>query len=148
MRVVRNAEKVFVGQNNLHCAIFHNDDATVYNMIYRDGRDGAVYAKRFQVTGITRDKVYTLTKGTQNSRVLHFSVHENDEASGAVKLRVHLKPAPRLRVLELDFDFAELAIKGRASQGNIVTKHAVDRVVRAPNTPTAPDPPKEGWLNL
>ncbi len=132
MRVVRNAEKVFVGQNNLHAAVFHGDDPTVYNMIYRDGRDGAIYAKRFQVTGITRDKVYDLTKGTPNSRMLHFSVHPDDAASQALKLRVYLKPAPRLRVLELDFDFAEIAIKGRTSQGNIVTKNGVDRVVRAP----------------
>lgn len=132
MRVVRNAEKVFIGQNNLHCAVFHSDDPTIYNMIYRDGRDGPVYAKRFQVSGITREKVYELTKGKPNSRVLHFSVHESEEASQAVKLRVFLKPAPRLRVLELDFDFAEIAIKGRQTQGNIVTKNGVDRVVRAP----------------
>tara|TARA_R110002096_G_scaffold238581_5_gene430138 strand:+ start:3853 stop:5808 length:1956 start_codon:yes stop_codon:yes gene_type:complete len=132
MRVVRNAEKVFIGQNNLHCAVFHSDEPTIYNMIYRDGRDGPVYAKRFQVSGITREKVYELTKGNPNSRVLHFSVHENEEASQAVKLRVYLKPAPRLRVLELDFDFADIAIKGRQTQGNIITKNGVDRVVRAP----------------
>jgi topoisomerase-4 subunit A len=101
-------------------------------MIYRDGKDGALYAKRFQVTGFTRNRIYDLTKGTKGSRVHHFSVHEDETSSSASKLRVYLKPAPRLRNLEFDFDFREIAIKGRDSNGNIVTKHEIDRVVRAP----------------
>ena len=132
MRVVRNAEKVFIGENNLHAAIFHSDETKVYNMIYRDGRDGKAYAKRFQVGGITRDKVYDLTKGKAGSRVLHFSVHENEEDSANLKVRVHLKPALRLRKLQMDIDFKDIAVKGRATQGNIISRHAVDRVVRAP----------------
>ncbi len=131
MRIVRNAEKVFVGAHTLHVAVFHNDEPTVYNMIYRDGKDGNVYAKRFQVSGITRNKPYDLTRGTSGSRVLHLSVHPDESASSAQRLRVHLKPAPRLRNLEFEFDFGEIAIKGRTSIGNILTKHAVDRVVRA-----------------
>ncbi|RFC44126.1 MAG: topoisomerase-4 subunit A [Verrucomicrobia bacterium] len=132
MRVVPNAEKVFIGENNVHCAVFQKDSPVVYNMIYRDGKDGALYAKRFQVTGFTRNRIYDLTKGTKGSRVHHFSVHEDEASSSAAKLRVYLKPAPRLRNLEFDFDFREIAIKGRDSNGNILTKHEVDRVVRAP----------------
>lgn len=131
MRVVRNAEKVFVGKDNLYTAVFESDAPKIYNMIYRDGKDGKIYAKRFQVTGITREKEYDLTKGEPDSKVLHFSVHENEESSN-IKLRVHLKPALRLRNLQVDFDFSTIGVKGRNSQGNIVTRYPVDRVVRAP----------------
>lgn len=132
MRVVRNAEKVFVGENNLHTAIFAKDDKPVYHMIYRDGRDGNTYAKRFQVSAITRDKVYDLALGTPGTRVFYFTVHESKEAADSDVIRVHIKPAPRLRTLQIDFDFGTLAIKGRASKGNIITRNAIDRVVRAP----------------
>jgi len=131
MRVVRNAEKVFVGKDNLYAAVFESDAPKIYNMIYRDGKDGKIYAKRFQVTGITRDKEYDLTKGEPDSKVLHFSVHENEESSN-LKLRVHLKPALRLRNMQVDFDFATIAVRARNSQGNIVTRYPVDRIVRAP----------------
>jgi len=129
MRVVRNAEKVFIGVNNLYIALFNPDDTTVYNMMYRDGRDGKVFAKKFQVSGITRDRVYPLTQGKNGSRVLYFTTHE-DEDSSNVKVRVHLKPAPRLRNTEMDFDFSEITIKNRSSKGNLVSRHSVDRVVR------------------
>jgi topoisomerase-4 subunit A len=132
MRVVPAAEKVFIGENNVYCAVFQKDSPIVFNMIYRDGKDGPLYAKRFQVSGFTRNRVYDLTKGTKGSRVFHFSVHEDEAASSACRVRVHLKPAPRLRNLEFDFDFTDLAVKGRDSNGNILTKHEVDRVVRAP----------------
>ncbi len=129
LRVVRNAEKVFVGANNLHIAIWVPDDTTVYNLVYRDGRDGKVFAKKFQVSGITRDRVYPLTQGRAGSRVLYFSAHDDEESSN-LKVRVHLKPAPRLRNLELDFDFSDLSIKNRNSKGNLVSRHGIDRVVR------------------
>lgn len=132
MRVVPNAEKVFVGANNIHTAVVQKDSSPVYHLIYRDGRDGPVYAKRFRVQGFTRNRVYDLTKGSQGSRVLHFSVHEDEAASNAQNLVVHLRPALRLRNLEFPFNFASIAIKGRDSQGNIVTRHVVDRIVRAP----------------
>lgn len=131
MRVVPNAEKVFVGTNNIHAAVVQKDISPVYHLIYRDGRDGPVYAKRFRVQGFTRNRVYDLTKGTPGTRVLHFSVHEDEASSNAQSLLVHLRPAPRLRNLELPFDFGSIAIKGRDSQGNIITRHVVDRIVRA-----------------
>ena len=132
MRVVRNAEKAFVGKNNLHVAIFQKDVNPVYHMIYRDGRDGNTYAKRFQVSAITREKVYDLALGTPGTRVWYFGVYESKETADLDVVRVHIKPAPRLRTLQLDFEFNTLAIKGRASKGNIIARHAVDRVVRAP----------------
>ncbi|MEM7013141.1 MAG: DNA gyrase/topoisomerase IV subunit A [Verrucomicrobiota bacterium] len=132
MRVVRIAEKVFIGKNNMHVAIFTKDQNPVYNMIYRDGRDGHTYAKRFQVSGVTREKVYDLTKGTPGTRVWYFNAHDTEESANIDVVRVHIKPAPRLRNLQLDFDFSEIAIKGRSSKGNIIARNAVDRVVRAP----------------
>lgn len=131
MRVVPNAEKVFVGANNIHTAVVQKDASPVYHLIYRDGRDGPVYAKRFRVQGFTRNRVYDLTKGTPGSRVLHFSVHADEASSNEQNLTVHLRPAPRLRNLELPFNFAAIAVKGRDSQGNIITRHVVDRIVRA-----------------
>lgn len=141
MRVVRNAEKVFVGKNNLHVSIFHKDAKPIYHMIYRDGRDGNTYAKRFQVSGITRDKVYELGTGEPGSRVFYFQVHETEEIANADVARIHIKPAPRLRNLMIDFDFSTIAIKGRSSKGNIVARNAVDRVVRRPKgeTPEVPE---------
>lgn len=131
MRVVPNAEKVFVGANNIYAAVVQKDASPVYHLIYRDGRDGPVYAKRFRLQGFTRNRVYDLTKGTPGTRVLHFSVHSDEAASNDQNLTVHLRPAPRLRNLEVPFNFASIAVKGRDSQGNIVTRHVVDRIVRA-----------------
>ncbi|MBT8043787.1 MAG: DNA gyrase/topoisomerase IV subunit A [Verrucomicrobiae bacterium] len=135
MRVIKVADKAFVGKRIQHIAVFRKDEEKVYSMIYRDGRQGATYAKRFKVGGVTRDKEYDLTKGTKGTRVLYFAVHDTEEESAANLVMVHLKPVPRLRSLSRLYNFGELAIKGRAVKGNIVTKHAVDRVVR---------PPKEG----
>jgi topoisomerase-4 subunit A len=132
MRVTRVADKAFVGKRIQHIAILRKDEEKVYSMIYRDGRQGAVYAKRFKVGGVTRDKEYDLTKGTKGTRVLYFAVHDNDEQSAENTVVVHLKPVPRLRSLSRLFGFGELGLKGRAVKGNLVTKHAVDRVVRAP----------------
>ena len=128
MRVVKIAEKVFIGKDAMIVGIFRKDDAKVYNMIYRDGKQGRIFAKRFTVQGITREKVYDLTLGTPGTRVLWLSEHDSEE-DASFKVRLHLKPALRLRNVHLDFDFAALAIKGRSSKGNLVTKNPVDRVV-------------------
>lgn len=132
MRVVKVAEKVFVGQKPLHVAILRKDEDLVYSMIYRDGKDGAILAKRFKMGGITRDKEYDLTKGTPGSRILYFAVHKTEAESAAQMLIVHLKPALRMRNLTRPFHFAEIAVKGRASGGNVVTKHAIEKITRAP----------------
>ena len=132
MRVIKVADKAFVGKRIQHIAVFRKDEDKVYSMIYRDGRQGAVYAKRFKIGGVTRDKEYDLTKGTKGTRVLYMAVHDHEEQSAENMVVVHLKPAPRLRSLSRLFSFGELGVKGRAVKGNLVTKHAVDRVVRAP----------------
>jgi len=132
LKVSKVAEKAFVGKRPTHVAIFRKDKTKVYSMIYRDGRDGAIYAKRFQVGGITRDKEYNLSKGTKGSRILYFAVHDTEEESNQTVVLIHLKAALRLKNLARPLYFSDIAIKGRAANGNIVSKHAVDRVVRAP----------------
>ncbi|GHS86379.1 DNA topoisomerase IV subunit A [Bacteroidia bacterium] len=125
--VSKVAEKTFFGQNIIHVGIFKkNDERTVYNMVYQDGKQGFSYAKRFSVGGITRDKPYDLTKGTKDSKVLYFTVNPNGEAE---KIKIALKNKPGLRRLEYEFDFAELTIKGRSSMGNIVSRHSVRKIV-------------------
>ncbi|MBK7029650.1 MAG: DNA gyrase/topoisomerase IV subunit A [Bacteroidales bacterium] len=127
--VSKVAEKVFVGKNVIHIDVFKkNDDRTTYNVAYQDGRMGAVYVKRFAVTGIVRDKEYAITKGTAGSKIIYFTANENGEAE---VIRVTLKPKPRLKKLNFDFDFAELTIKGRSSQGNILSKNAVKKIIQA-----------------
>jgi topoisomerase-4 subunit A len=101
-------------------------------MIYRDGRDGPILAKRFTIGGVTRDKEYLLTKGKPGTRVLYFAVHKTNEESAAQMLLVHLKPELRMRNLIRPLHFAEFGIKGRSSGGNLVTKHAVEKIIRAP----------------
>ena len=128
MQVSKVAEKTYVGKNPAHVAIFKKDEPKYYCMIYRDGRDGATLVKRFTVQGVTREKMYDLTKGNNGSRVLFFSAHESDKETPVVN--VVLKPAPRLRVKEFEVNFADVSIKGRASKGNILTKNKVDKVVR------------------
>ncbi len=126
--VTKVAPKVFVGNNVLHVDVFKkNDDRTIYNMIYRDGTRGNAMVKRFAVVGVTRDKEYNLTRGTENSKVLYFTANPNGEAE---VLKIYLRPKPRLKKLSLDFDFSELAIKGRGSIGNILTKHSIKSVVK------------------
>jgi topoisomerase-4 subunit A len=132
MRVLKVAEKVFVGQRPLRVAIFRKDEDLIYSMIFRDGRDGPILAKRFTVGGITRDKEYDLTRGKPGSRVLYFAVHKTNEESSAQMLLVHLKSALRMRNLIRPLHFAEFGIKGRSSGGNLVTKHAIEKIVRAP----------------
>lgn len=126
MKVFKVADKVFIGKDILHVAIFKRDDErTTYNMIYRDGPKGITFMKRFNVGGVTRDKEYDLTKGTKDSQVFWFTVNPNGEAE---KVRVLLRQASGLRKLEIDIDFSEMEVKGRGSVGNIVTKYAVRKV--------------------
>ncbi len=132
LKVMKVAEKLFVGKRPQHLAIFRKDEEKVYSMIYRDGKDGALFAKRFKIGGVTRDKEYELTKGTKGTRIMYFAVHDSEEESNNNLLVVHLKPALRLRNLARPFQFGDIAIKGRAAKGNTVTKHSVDRVVKAP----------------
>lgn len=136
LKVSKVSDKAFIGKSPLHVAIHRKGDEKIYSMIYRDGRQGAVYAKRFRIGGITRDKEYDLTIGTKGTRVLYFAIHDTEEASAANAVLVHMKPALRLRNMSRPYLFGELAIKGRGVKGNLVTKHGVDRVVRAPK----PDP--------
>ncbi len=131
MLVTKVADKVFVGKRPVHVAIFRKDAPKFYSMIYREGRDGPVYAKRFQAGGVTRDKVYPMGKGSAGTRVFYFAVHDTEEESAANTVVVHMKSGLGLRNLSRVFSFGEQAVKGRGSRGNIVTKHGVDRVVRA-----------------
>lgn len=132
LTISKIAEKSFIGKRPLHLAIFRKEEAPIYSMIYREGRDGPVLAKRFQIGGVTRDKEYLLTKGVPGSRVLYFAVHENQDESDKNAVVVHLKPVLRLRNLARPFHFSDIAVKSRGARGNIVTKHAVDRVTRMP----------------
>ena len=126
MKVVKVADKTFIGKDILHVAIFQkNDERTTYNMIYADGKGGVSYAKRFNVTGITRDKEYDLTRGDEKSKVHYLSVNPNGEAE---TVKIVLSPASSARIKEFDFAFDELAIKGRSSMGNQVTKYAIKSV--------------------
>lgn len=131
MRVLKVSDKAFVGKRPVHVAIFRKNEEKIYSMIYRDGRDGAVLAKRFRVGGVTRDKIYELGKGTAGTRVFYFAVHSKEEESDGNTVLLHLKPALRLRNVSREFRFGEIGIKGRGAKGNILTKHAVDRIVRA-----------------
>ncbi|MDF1859650.1 MAG: DNA gyrase/topoisomerase IV subunit A [Verrucomicrobiales bacterium] len=131
MRVVKIADKVFIGKDNLICNVFNRDEPKIYNMVYRDGRGGRAMVKRFQVSGVTREKLYDLTAGKAGTRVLWLSEHENEEEANII-VRVHLKSDLRLRNFQIDCNFGEIAIKGRGARGNILTKHPVDRVSRIP----------------
>ena len=124
--VTKVSEKAFVGKNVIHLAVFRkDDDRTIYNVVYRDGKSGFAYMKRFAVTGVTRDKEYDLTMGNKGSKVLYFSENPNGEAE---VLRVILKPKPRIKKLVFEVDMGELTIKGRQSMGNILTKYDVHKV--------------------
>ncbi|MCH2064972.1 MAG: DNA topoisomerase, partial [Roseibacillus sp.] len=132
MRVVKISSKAFVGKRPVHVAVFRKGEEKIYSMIYRDGRDGPILAKRFRVGGVTRDKVYELGKGSAGTRVFYLAVHDSEEESGSNTVLIHLKPALRLRNVTRLFQFSEIGIKGRGAKGNIITKHALDRVVKAP----------------
>jgi topoisomerase IV subunit A len=126
MKVVKVGEKAFIGKDIIYAAIFtKNDERTTYNMIYVDGASGTSYAKRFNVTGVTRDKEYDLTKGDVKSKVLYFTANANGEAE---VVKVLLSPNCTARNKEFEFYFEELEIKGRSSMGNQVTKYPVKSV--------------------
>lgn len=126
--VTKVTPKTFVGRNIVHINVFNkNDERTIYNVIFRDGRSGPARIKRFAVTNTMRDKEYTVTKGADNSKILYFSANPNGEAE---VVKVFHKPKPKLKKLSFEFDFSELIIKGRNSQGNILTKHAVKSIVK------------------
>ncbi len=127
VKVFKVADKVFVGKDIIHVAIFKKgDERTTYNMIYRDGPKGITFMKRFNVTGVTRDKEYDLTKGTPGSQVYWFTVNPNGESE---KVTVQLRQVAGLRKTTLDVDFADMEIKARGAVGNIVTKYTVNKVV-------------------
>jgi topoisomerase-4 subunit A len=132
MKVVKVAEKFFVGPKPLRVAVLRKEEDLIYSMIYRDGKDGNVMAKRFTIGGITRDKEYDLTKGTPGSKVLYFKWHSTNEESSAQMLIIHMKSGLRLRNLTRPLHFAEFGIKARSSQGNIVTKHPIEKILLAP----------------
>ncbi len=126
MKVVKVSDKVFIGKDIIHVAVFQkNDERTTYNMVYVDSKTGVSFAKRFNVTGITRDKEYDLTKGSEKSRVHYFSANANGEAE---VVKVILSPNCSARIKEFDFYFEEQDIKGRGSIGNQVTKYPVKSV--------------------
>jgi topoisomerase-4 subunit A len=126
MKVVKVSDKAFIGKDILHAAVFQkNDERTTYNMIYADGKGGKSFAKRFNVTGVTRDKEYDLTKGDEKSKVHYLSVNPNAEAE---LVKITLSPGCSAHKKELEFNFAELEIKGRSSMGNTVTKYPIKSV--------------------
>ncbi len=128
MLVTKVADKKFVGKGVLHAAVWKkNDERTIYHLVYQDGSQGASYMKRFAVTGITRDKEYDLTNGTKGSKVLYFTANP-DGASETV--RILLRPRPNLRKTQFDVDFGALAVKGRGSKGNLLTRHMVQKVTQ------------------
>jgi topoisomerase-4 subunit A len=125
-RIVHISDKMFVGKDIIHIAIFkRNDTRTIYNVAYRDGRSGPVYYKRFFVNGITRDRDYDVASGAPDSRILYFSANPNGEAE---TIRIILKPKPRLKSLIFEKDFGELPIKGRTSRGNLLTRLEVHKI--------------------
>jgi topoisomerase-4 subunit A len=124
--VTKVADKTFVGKNIIYVGVHkHNDLRTIYNVAYRDGKAGRTYVKRFAVKGVTRDKTYDITKGTEGSKILYFSHNPNGEAE---VVRIKLRPRPKLKKLTFDFDFSTLAIKGRGAGGNTLTKHMVSKI--------------------
>ena len=125
-KITRVAEKVFIGTDILHIAIFKKDDVrTIYNVVYRDGKGGIYYMKRFHVTGVTRDKEYDLTQGKPGSKVVYFTANPNGEAE---VIRVALKPQLHLKKVEVLKDLSELAVKNRNAMGNVLTKFEVKSI--------------------
>lgn len=128
MLVSKASDKHFFGKDILHIAVWKKGDKrTIYHMIYQDGSTGASYMKRFNVTSITRDKEYDMTKGTKGSKVHYFTANPNGE--GEI-VQVALRPRPSIKKLKIDIDFAELIVKGRASNGNRVTKNLISKVTQ------------------
>ena len=124
--ITKVADKVFVGNDILYAQVFlKNDERTIYNIVYQDGKDGPLLAKRCAISGLTRDKEYNLTRGKQGSKIVYLSVNPNGEAE---VINVHHKPKARLKKLMFEFDFGQMNIKGKSSMGNILTKNAVHKI--------------------
>ncbi|MGG7034740.1 MAG: DNA gyrase/topoisomerase IV subunit A [Flavobacterium sp.] len=124
--VTKVDEKKFIGKDIIHVAVFEKSDKrTIYNLIYRDGKSGPTYVKRFNVSGVTRDKVYDLTNETKGSQILYFTHNPNGEAEIVTVL---LRQVGSIKKLKFDLDFSKIAIKGRASKGNLVTKHPIKKI--------------------
>ena len=133
MKVMKIADKMFVGKNPLKVSIFRRDDQKVYNMVYRDGKSGRLYAKKFKIGGVTRDKEYPLFKTHSRSRIFFFAMHDSEKKNSRVL--VHLDPElKRIKEMVIEFDFAWLELQGRSVKGNTLTAHKVDRVVNAPKS--------------
>ena len=126
-RVTKVSDKAFFGPDIIYAGLFdRNDQRTTYNVIYRDGRNGPCYSKRFVVGGVTRDKEYDITQGTEGSSILWFTANGNGEAE---TVKIYLRPRLKLKKLILEYDFSQLLIKGRASRGNLVTKNPVQKIL-------------------
>jgi topoisomerase IV subunit A len=124
--ITKVSDKVFVGNDILYAQVFlKNDERTIYNIVYQDGKDGSLLAKRCAITGLTRDKEYNLTRGTPGSKIVYFSANPNGEAE---VIKIHHKPKARLKKLVFEFDFGQMNIKGKSSMGNILTKNAVHKI--------------------
>ena len=125
-KVIKIADKIFIGKNVIHVQVFKkNDKRTIYNVVYRDGTHGFYYIKRFNVTSMTHDKEYDLTKGTAGSRIMYFTANPNGEAE---VIKITLDPDPKRKKIFLEKDFSEIMIKGRAAMGNLLTKYPVHRI--------------------
>ena len=126
-KVTKVSEKAFFGKDILYVGVFdRNDQRTIYNVIYREGKTAMSYAKRFAVTSVTRDKEYDITQGTPGSQILWFTVNHNGEAE---TVRIHYRQRPKLKKMTEDYDFSELLIKGRAARGNLVSKNPINKIV-------------------
>ncbi len=131
MKVIKIAEKMFVGKSPLRVNVFRRDEEKVYNMVYRDGKSGRLYAKKFKVGGVTREKEYPLFKTHSKSRIFFFAVHDNEKKNS--NILVHLDPElKRVKEMEIEFDFAWIDLQGRGAKGTTLTAHKVDRVVNTP----------------
>ena len=126
-KVTKVSEKAFLGKDILYVGVFdRNDQRTIYNVIYREGKTALSYAKRFAVTSVTRDKEYDITQGTPGSQILWFIVNHNGEAE---TVRIHYRQRPKLKKLTEDYDFSDLLIKGRSARGNLVSKNPINKIV-------------------
>ena len=131
MKVMKIADKMFVGKNPMRVEVFRKDEQKVYNLVYRDGKSGRLYAKKFKVGGVTRDKEYPLFKGHSKNRIFYFSVHDSEKKNSRVL--VHIDPElKRVREKIIEFDFSWIELQGRSVKGSTLTSHKVDRVVNAP----------------
>lgn len=125
-RITKVTDKAFFWKDLLYVGVFNRGDSrTIYNVIYREGKSSVSYAKRFAITSVTRDKDYDITTGEEGSKILWFTVNHNGEAES---VRIYLRPRPKLKKTQFEYDFSTLAIKGKASRGNLVSKNPIARI--------------------